>query len=51
MQDQRRPGAIIVPDKEEVLMAAKRLSIVHADASELSKEKTISLLYGELQKW
>ncbi|GAY53577.1 hypothetical protein CUMW_150140 [Citrus unshiu] len=50
-QDQRRPGAIIVPDKEEVLMAAKRLSIVHADASELSKEKTISLLYGELRKW
>ncbi|KAL9411397.1 hypothetical protein AB3S75_045066 [Citrus x aurantiifolia] len=50
-QDQRRPGAIIVPDKEEVLMAAKRLSIVHADASELSKEKTISLLYGELWKW
>ncbi|KAL9408839.1 hypothetical protein AB3S75_047260 [Citrus x aurantiifolia] len=50
-QDQRRPGAIIIPDKEEVLTAAKRLSIEHADASEVSKEKTISLLYGELRKW
>lgn len=51
MQDQRRPGAIIVPNKEEVLMAAKRLSIVDADATELSKENTISLLYRELRKW
>ncbi|GLT49504.1 hypothetical protein SLA2020_230560 [Shorea laevis] len=50
-QDQRRLGAIIVPNKEEVLLAAKKLSIVDADASELSKQKTTTLLYEELTKW
>ncbi|XP_059650964.1 probable acyl-activating enzyme 16, chloroplastic isoform X2 [Cornus florida] len=50
-QDQRRLGAIIVPSKEEILMKAKRLSILDADASELSKEKMTSLLYEELRKW
>lgn len=51
MQDQRRLGAIIVPNKEEVLLAAKTLSLVDADASELSKERMTSLLYEELRKW
>ncbi|KAI3470044.1 hypothetical protein Pfo_026707 [Paulownia fortunei] len=50
-QDQRRLGAIIVPDKEEILLEAKRLSIVEADASELSKQKQINLLHEELRKW
>ncbi|KAJ4723082.1 Long-chain acyl-CoA synthetase [Melia azedarach] len=50
-QDQRRLGAIIVPNKEEVLLAAKTLSLVDADASELSKERMTSLLYEELRKW
>ncbi|GMH20266.1 hypothetical protein Nepgr_022107 [Nepenthes gracilis] len=50
-QDQRRLGAIIVPDKEEALLAAKKLSIVDADASELSREKLTSLLYRELKTW
>lgn len=49
-QDQRRLGAIIVPNKEEVLLAAKKLSVVDANASDLSKEKMTSLLYKELKK-
>ncbi|KAI6694758.1 hypothetical protein NL676_022468 [Syzygium grande] len=50
-QDQRRLGAIIVPNKEEALLAAKRMSIVDANAVELSKEKMSSLLYEELRTW
>ncbi|ONI29212.1 hypothetical protein PRUPE_1G187500 [Prunus persica] len=50
-QDQRRLGAIIVPNKEEVLLAAKKLSIVDVNASDLSKDKMTSLLYEELRKW
>ncbi|XP_008222738.1 PREDICTED: probable acyl-activating enzyme 16, chloroplastic isoform X1 [Prunus mume] len=50
-QDQRRLGAIIVPNKEEVLLAAKKLSIVDVNASDLSKDKKTSLLYEELRKW
>jgi hypothetical protein len=50
IQDQRRLGAIIVPNKEEVLLAAKKLSVVDANASDLSKEKMTSLLYKELKK-
>ncbi|XP_021612674.1 probable acyl-activating enzyme 16, chloroplastic isoform X3 [Manihot esculenta] len=49
-QDQRRLGAIVVPNKEEVLLAAKKLSIVDANTSELSKEKTASLVDEELRK-
>ncbi|XP_050237382.1 probable acyl-activating enzyme 16, chloroplastic [Mercurialis annua] len=48
-QDQRRLGAIIVPDKEEALLAAKKLSIVDAKASELTKEQMGSLLDEELR--
>ena len=51
MQDQRRLGAIIVPNKEEALLAAKRMSIIDANAVELSKEKMSSLLYEELRAW
>ncbi|KAL3506492.1 hypothetical protein ACH5RR_031874 [Cinchona calisaya] len=50
-QDQRRLGAIIVPNKEEVILAAKKLSILDSDASEISKEKMTSLLYEELRRW
>ncbi|KAL6532178.1 Long-chain-fatty-acid--[acyl-carrier-protein] ligase AEE15, chloroplastic [Orobanche gracilis] len=49
--DQRRLAAIIVPDKEEILSEAKRLSMVEADASNLSKQKQINLLHQELRKW
>ncbi|XP_040374445.1 probable acyl-activating enzyme 16, chloroplastic isoform X5 [Rosa chinensis] len=50
-QDQRRLGAIIVPNKEEALLAAKNLSLVDIDASDLSKETMKSLLSQDLQKW
>ncbi|KAK9933008.1 hypothetical protein M0R45_020222 [Rubus argutus] len=50
-QDQRRLGAIIVPNKEEALLAAKKLSIVDANVSDLSKDKLTGLLYEELRKW
>ncbi|KAF9666155.1 hypothetical protein SADUNF_Sadunf16G0199400 [Salix dunnii] len=50
-QDQRRLGAIVVPNKEEVLEVAKKLSIVDADATELSKKQITSLLDKELRKW
>ncbi|KAK9266743.1 hypothetical protein L1049_025365 [Liquidambar formosana] len=50
-QDQRRLGAIIVPNKEDILVAAKKLAVVDAGASELSKEKMTGLLYEELRTW
>ncbi|XWS35197.1 hypothetical protein CRYUN_Cryun21dG0105500 [Craigia yunnanensis] len=50
-QDQRRLGAIIVPNKDEVLQAAKNSSIIDADAFDLGKDKMTSLLYEELRKW
>ncbi|KAK9933009.1 hypothetical protein M0R45_020223 [Rubus argutus] len=50
-QDQRRLGAIIVPNKEEALLAAKNLSLVDIDASDLSKEAMKTLLLQDLQKW
>nr|GMD65811.1 probable acyl-activating enzyme 16, chloroplastic [Ipomoea batatas] len=50
-QDKRRLGALVVPHKEEVLLAAKNLSVVDSDATEVSKEKTSKLLHEELQKW
>ncbi|KAL7145300.1 hypothetical protein ABFS83_07G072000 [Erythranthe nasuta] len=50
-QDQRRLGAIIVPNKEEILLQAKRISLVEADASELIKQKQINLVHEELRKW
>ncbi|XP_058093410.1 probable acyl-activating enzyme 16, chloroplastic isoform X2 [Magnolia sinica] len=50
-QDQRRLGALIVPNKDEILLAAKKLSILEGDVSELSNEKTINLLYDELKTW
>lgn len=51
MQDQRRLGAIIVPNKEELLVRAKNSSMVDSEAFELSKENTASLVYDELRKW
>ncbi|RAL54418.1 hypothetical protein DM860_001546 [Cuscuta australis] len=50
-QDKRRIGAIVVPNKEEVLSTAKKLSFVDSDATEVSKEKTASILHEELVKW
>ncbi|KAE8732128.1 putative acyl-activating enzyme 16 [Hibiscus syriacus] len=50
-QDQRRLGAIVVPNKDEALLAAKNASIVDSDAVDLSKDKITSMLYDELRKW
>ncbi|XVF28994.1 hypothetical protein REPUB_Repub15cG0081500 [Reevesia pubescens] len=50
-QDQRRLAAIIVPNKDDILQAAKNSSIVAADASDLGKDKMAGLLYEELRKW
>ncbi|CAN1325105.1 Probable acyl-activating enzyme 16, chloroplastic [Linum perenne] len=48
-QDQRRLGALIVPKKEEVLVAAKMRSIVDTDATEVSKDQMTRLLDQELR--
>ncbi|XP_071721883.1 probable acyl-activating enzyme 16, chloroplastic [Rutidosis leptorrhynchoides] len=50
-QDRRRLGAIVVPNKDEVLMTAKTSSIIDSDASHLSNEKTVGLIHEELRKW
>ncbi|KNA21989.1 hypothetical protein SOVF_038250, partial [Spinacia oleracea] len=50
-QDQRRLGAIIVPNKEEALETAKKLSVVDADSTEITKERLTSLLREDLMKW
>ncbi|XVF84554.1 hypothetical protein PTKIN_Ptkin17bG0046300 [Pterospermum kingtungense] len=50
-KDQRHLGAIIVPNKDEILWAAKNASIVDADALDLGKDQMTSLLYEELRKW
>ncbi|KAG1363458.1 putative acyl-activating enzyme 16, chloroplastic [Cocos nucifera] len=49
-QDQRRLGALIVPNKDELLAKAKKLSLID-ETSELSKEKMMSLLYNEVKTW
>ena len=51
MQDQRRLGALIVPNKDEALQLAKELSIVDGNATELSRDNLTTLLYEELRKW
>ncbi|KAJ4831077.1 putative acyl-activating enzyme 16, chloroplastic [Turnera subulata] len=50
-QDQRRLGAIIVPNKEEVLETAKKLAIIDSNATELSKVQLTNILKEELRKW
>ncbi|PON95488.1 2,3-dihydroxybenzoate-AMP ligase [Trema orientale] len=50
-QDQRRLGAIIVPNKEDALLLAKELSVVDTNATDLSKDKLTNILYEELRKW
>jgi long-chain acyl-CoA synthetase len=50
-QDQRRLGAVVVPNKDEVLLKAKERSIIEPDASEISREKMTNLLHEEIRKW
>ncbi|KAK3145499.1 hypothetical protein QOZ80_3BG0253620 [Eleusine coracana subsp. coracana] len=49
-QDQRRIGAIIVPNSDEVLAEAKRKSLLDENG-ELAKDKVMNLLYDELKIW
>nr|XP_043611830.1 probable acyl-activating enzyme 16, chloroplastic [Erigeron canadensis] len=50
-QDQRRLGAIIVPNKEEIMLELSKLSTSYLDMAELSKKKIAGLLSEELRKW
>ncbi|XP_076916654.1 putative acyl-activating enzyme 16, chloroplastic [Bidens hawaiensis] len=50
-QDRRRLGAIIVPNKEEIMSVSEKLSGSDSDAAELSKGKIAGLLSEELRKW
>lgn len=51
-QDQRRLGAIVIPNKEAAEGAAKqKISPVDPEVNELSKETITSMVYEELKKW
>ncbi|KAJ0248984.1 acyl-activating enzyme 16 [Hirschfeldia incana] len=51
-QDQRRLGAIIIPNKEAVEGVAKnKISPVDPEVNELSKETLTRMVYEELRKW
>ncbi|XP_071719998.1 probable acyl-activating enzyme 16, chloroplastic [Rutidosis leptorrhynchoides] len=50
-QDQRRLGAIVVPNKEEILFSLKTSSTSDSSATGLNKEKIARLISQELQKW
>lgn len=50
-QDQRRLGAIVVPNKEEVLSTAKKLSVEDSSTSDVSNETLTNLIYSEVRKW
>ncbi|VAI40157.1 unnamed protein product [Triticum turgidum subsp. durum] len=49
-QDRRRLGAIIVPNNDEVVAAAKRKSSLDGNNG-LAKDMVMSLLYAELKTW
>ncbi|GAU42081.1 hypothetical protein TSUD_326580 [Trifolium subterraneum] len=48
-QDKRRLGAVVVPNKEEILKTARELSIIDSNSSDVSQEKVTSLIYNELK--
>ncbi|XP_010512900.1 PREDICTED: probable acyl-activating enzyme 16, chloroplastic isoform X2 [Camelina sativa] len=51
-QDQRRLGAIIIPNKEAAEGASKqKISPLDPEVNELSKETITSMVYEELRKW
>ncbi|XP_050879372.1 probable acyl-activating enzyme 16, chloroplastic isoform X1 [Lathyrus oleraceus] len=50
-QDKRRLGAVIVPNKEEILKTARELSIIDSNSSDVSQEKVTRLIYNELKTW
>ncbi|KAL0918694.1 hypothetical protein M5K25_010717 [Dendrobium thyrsiflorum] len=50
-QDQRRLGALIVPNRDELLLAAKNRLLINDENSELSKDKMVNLLHDEVRNW
>ncbi|KAI4344915.1 hypothetical protein L6164_012095 [Bauhinia variegata] len=50
-QDKRRLGAVIVPNKEEVLKTARDLSIIDSNSSDISEDKVTNLIYKDLKTW
>uniref|UniRef100_A0A7N0TTB4 AMP-dependent synthetase/ligase domain-containing protein n=1 Tax=Kalanchoe fedtschenkoi TaxID=63787 RepID=A0A7N0TTB4_KALFE len=50
-QDQRRLGAVIFPNEEELLQAAKRMNMANSDTPNLSKEIKMSIVFEELKTW
>ncbi|XP_023548745.1 probable acyl-activating enzyme 16, chloroplastic isoform X1 [Cucurbita pepo subsp. pepo] len=50
-QDQRRLGAIIVPNEEEVLSAARKLSVADSSTADFSNQTLKNLIYSEVRKW
>ncbi|XP_073275281.1 long-chain-fatty-acid--[acyl-carrier-protein] ligase AEE15, chloroplastic-like [Primulina huaijiensis] len=50
-QDERRLGALIVPNKDEIPLEAKSLSVDYSDTSELSRGQLTNLMHRELKKW
>ncbi|KMZ60386.1 Long-chain-fatty-acid--[acyl-carrier-protein] ligase [Zostera marina] len=50
-QDQRRLCALIVPNKDELLLASKELSTVTSDSSDLKMNIVNKLMRDELTKW
>ncbi|XP_020571767.1 probable acyl-activating enzyme 16, chloroplastic [Phalaenopsis equestris] len=50
-QDQRRLGALVVPNMDEVLASAKNLLLVNDENPDLSKDKMLGLLHDEVRNW
>ncbi|KAL9332831.1 hypothetical protein ACSQ67_002441 [Phaseolus vulgaris] len=50
-QDKRRLGAVIVPNNEEVLKAARESSIIDPNSSDVVQENVTSLICKELRTW
>ena len=49
-QDQRRLGAIVVPNNDEVLAEAKRKSLIDENGK-VAKDEVMNMLYDELRTW
>ncbi|XP_052729028.1 probable acyl-activating enzyme 16, chloroplastic isoform X4 [Vigna angularis] len=50
-QDKRRLGAVIVPNIEEVVKAARESSIIDPNSSDVGQENVTSLICKELRTW
>ncbi|KAK7311440.1 hypothetical protein RJT34_09581 [Clitoria ternatea] len=50
-QDKRRLGAVIVPNKEELLKAARQSSVIDSNCSDVSQEEATNVIYKELKTW